>query len=167
MHEIIADYGPAIGLVGVSATLAINGRRDERRRRRDNHARAIAAVVAYGEMPFRIRRRRAETEHRSHERSRLSDAFTAIQGELACCEALVRADRDVDVRDAYEQLVRILRATAGKLASEAWNTAPIDADTAMGLPDVFDRPAPVRDGQQQCEAVMASSTRPWSLSTRT
>jgi hypothetical protein len=167
LHEILADYGPAIGLIGVSATLGINGHREERRRRRDNHARAIAAVVAYGEMPFRIRRRRAETEHRSGERSRLSDAFSDIQAELASCEALIRADPDLEVRDAYEQLVTILRATAGKLASEAWNTAPINDDTAMGLPELFDRLAPVRDKQQQCEAVMASSTRPWSLSTST
>jgi hypothetical protein len=59
LPELLADYGPAIGLIGVSATLAINGHREERRHRRDNHARAIAAIVAYCEMPFRIRRRRA------------------------------------------------------------------------------------------------------------
>lgn len=163
VHEILSDYGPAIGLVGVSATLAINGHREEHRRRRDNHARAIAAVVAYSEMPFRIRRRRVETEHRSDERSRLSDAFSEIQAELASCEALIRADRDLEVRDAYEQLVTTLRVTAGKLASEAWNAAPIDEDAAMGLPELFDRLAPVREKQRQCEAVMAGSTRPWTL----
>jgi hypothetical protein len=164
LHEIISDYGPALGLVGVTLTLGINGHREERRRRLDNHARAIAAVVAYGEMPYRIRRRRCEDEHRSSERTRLSDAFSEIQAELASCEALIRADRDLDVADAYHQLVTVLRATAGKLAQQAWRTPPITDDTAVGMPDVFEALAAVRAQQQRCEAVMASSTRPWRIS---
>lgn len=106
--DIVADYGPLAGLVGVSATLAVNGYRDERQRRRHNHARAIEAVVAYNEMPYRIRRRRNEPEHASSERTRLSDSFSEIQAELASCQAIIRADPDPDVRAAYDRLVTTL-----------------------------------------------------------
>lgn len=163
--EIVADYGPLAGLVGVTTTLAVNGHRDERRRRRDNHARAIEAVVAYGETPYRIRRRRNEPEHASSERTRLSDAFSDIQAELASCQALIRADRDLEVRDAYEDLVATLRQTAGKVAREAWSKPPIANDDDMNLPDVFEALAPVREEQHKCEAIMASATRPWTRST--
>ncbi len=165
--QVVADYGPLAGLVGVSATLAVNGHREERRRRRDNHARALEAVVAYSEMPYRIRRRRNELEHASSERTRLSDAFSEIQAELASCEALIRADPDLDIRDAYEELVVTLRRTAGTLARDAWSKVPITADEHMNLPDVFEGLAPVRDEQQKCETLMASSTRPWSRSVST
>lgn len=167
LHELVADYGPVAALLGVALTLNVNGAREERRTRKENHARAIRAIVAYAEMPYRIRRRRADEDHRAGERVRLSDAFSEIQVELAACEALIRSDRDLDVRDAYERLVRTLRTTAGKLASEAWDTSPINDDSQMGMPDVYAGLAPVRAGQEDCEAVMASSTRQWWSSTST
>jgi hypothetical protein len=167
IHELVADYGPVLGLVGVSATLLVNGSREERRSRRDNHARAIQAVVAYAEMPYRIRRRRHDPDHRSAERARLSDAFSDIQAELASCEALIRADRDLEVRDAYEVLTKTLRATAGEVASDGWKTDPIDADTEMSMPDVYAALEPVRAEREKCEAVMAASTRPFWRSTST
>ena len=167
IHEIVADYGPVLGLIGVSGTLLVNGSREERRRRRDNHARAIQAVVAYAEMPYRIRRRRHEAEHRSAERARLSDAFSEIQAELASCEARVRADRDLEVRDTYQALTKTLRLAAGQAASEAWKTDPVEADTGMAMPDVYEALAPVRAEQERCETVMAASTRPFWRSTST
>jgi hypothetical protein len=159
ISQLVADYGPIIGLAGVGATLWVNGSRDERRRRRANHARAIQAVVAYAEMPYRIRRRRHEPEHASSERARLSDAFSEIQADLANSEAVLRTDPDTRVRAAYSQLVAVLRATAGKLAADAWTTAPVDSDQKMGMPDVFDALEPVREQQRTCEAAMAGATR--------
>lgn len=167
LAEIVADYGPLAGLIGVTATLAVNGHRDERRLRRDNHARAIEAVVAYSEMPYRIRRRRHESEHASSERTRLSDAFSDIQGELASCQALIRADRDLEIRDAYEDLVATLRQTAGALARDAWSQPAVADDEDMNMPDVFEALAPVREEQEKCETLMAASTRPWTRSTGT
>jgi hypothetical protein len=167
VHDVVADYGPIIGLAGVAVTLYINGAREERQRRRENHSRAIRAVVAYAEMPFRIRRRRHEEEHASAERTRLSDDFSAAQVELAACEALIRADRDIEVRDAYERLVSTTRSTAGTLGRDAWSADPITCDSEMNMPDVAAALAPVRQEQEACEAVMAGSTRPWAKSTST
>jgi hypothetical protein len=158
LQDLVADYGPAFGLAGVTTTLIINGRRKERQRRRDNHARAIEAIVAYAEMSYRIRRRRHEAEHRSSERTRLSDAFSDIQAELASCQAIIRADPDHKVRYAYEQLVQILRKAAGELASAAWNSPPVQDDQDMSMPDVHTALADVRAAQQHCESVMATST---------
>lgn len=159
ISQLVADYGPIIGLAGVGATLWVNGSRHERRRRRANQARAIQAVVAYAEMPYRIRRRRHELEHASSERARLSDAFSEIQAELANSEAVLRTDPDAQVRAAYSQLLTVLRATAGKLATDAWTAAPVDSDRKMGLPEVFDALEPVREQQRTCEAAMAAGTR--------
>jgi hypothetical protein len=110
-------------------------------------------------MPYRIRRRRHEPEHASSERARLSDAFSEIQAELANSEAVLRTDPDAQVRDAYSQLVAVLRATAGKLAADAWTTAPVNSDRRMGLPEVFDALEPVREQQRTCETAMAVATR--------
>jgi hypothetical protein len=103
--DIVSQYGPLAGLIGVGVTLLVNGGRAERGRRRETHARTIEAVVAYLQMPYAIRRRRHENEHRSAERVRLTDAFSAIQAELASCEALMRSDKDPLVRDGYATLV--------------------------------------------------------------
>jgi hypothetical protein len=107
--DLVRDYGPLVGLAGVTITLYVNGRRTDRTVRRETRSRAIEAVVAYQEMPYAIRRRRHEAEHRSAERVRLTETFTAIQAELASCEALMRADPDASVRDGYANLVARLR----------------------------------------------------------
>lgn len=86
--------GTIIAFAGVLLGLWVNGDRAERQRRRDLHARALAAILAYAEMPFMIRRRRHEPEHASAERVRLSDHFSAVKAELTTCQALLAADGD-------------------------------------------------------------------------
>lgn len=157
--EIVRDYSPILGLGGVALTLAVNGARAERDRRREVHARAIGAVVAYLEMPYAIRRRRNEVEQASAERVRLSDDFRLVQMELACCEALIRADPDLAVRDAYQRLVSTLRSLAGKEAASGWNTTPIENDDQMGMQDLHNTLKPVRLEQALFEEIAARSTQ--------
>jgi hypothetical protein len=157
--DAVRDYGPVIGLVGVAATLWINESRAERGRRRENHARAIEAVVAYHEMPYAIRRRRHEPDERSAERVRLSTLFGAVQAELASCEALMRADSDAHVRAGFAQLVVTLRTHAGTSAKEAWRLPPITDDGEMSLGDVHDSLEPVHVEQTRFEKTAARSTR--------
>lgn len=165
--DVVRDYGPLAGLLGVTITLAVNGWRAERTTRQAIHARAIEAVVAYLEMPFAIRRRRHESEHRSAERVRLTEAFSAIQAELASCEALMRADKSARVRDQYASLVTTLRGCAGKQASLAWSTPPIERDEDMGMADVYQALEPVREAQRSFEGVAAMSSRHrWGISRR-
>lgn len=82
-----AVIGAVIGLSGIVAGLWVNGDRAERQRRRDLHARALAAVVDYGEMPFMICRRRSEPEQRSAERIRLSDHFSKVSFQSSLAQA--------------------------------------------------------------------------------
>lgn len=159
ISEIVRDYSPILGLGGVALTLAVNGARAERDRRREVHARAIGAVVAYLEMPYAIRRRRNEVEQASAERVRLSDDFRSVQTELACCEALIRADPDLAVRDAYQRLVNALRSLAGGEAAGGWNTPPIESDDQMGMQELHNTLKPIRVEQALFEEVAAYSTQ--------
>lgn len=145
-------------LVGVAVTLLINGAREERRRRREIHARALEALARYHEMPFLIRRRRHDEP--SAERVRLTERFADVQAELASCEALMRADPDSAVRKAYAALVAAVRTHAGKQASSAWDTEPITSDAEMGMGDVIEALRPTVPVREACERAMAKSTAP-------
>lgn len=156
--EVVRDFGPMIALVAVAVTLFVNGAREERRRRREIHARALEAIARYYEMPFMIRRRRHDEP--SAERVRLTERFADVQAELACCEALMRADSDPAVRKAYATLATAIRTHAGAQASSAWNTEPITSDAKMGMGDVTAALGPIGSVRQTCEHAMAKSTAP-------
>ncbi len=160
MRELIRDYGPLIGLLGVALTLWVNARRADQDRRRNTHSRAIEAVVAYLQMPYAIRRRRHESEHASAERVRLTESFTAVQAALASSEALMRTDPDPVVRQRYAELVTILRQGAGGEASRAWGLPPITRDDEMGMGEVHAALTQVRDEQKRFERAAARSTQP-------
>lgn len=156
--DLVRDFGPMFALAGVAATLFVNGTRDERRRRREIHARALEAIARYYEMPFLIRRRRHDEP--SGERARLTERFADIQAELAGCEALIRADRDPAVRRAYASLVLTVRLYAGSEASLAWDAAPITSDAPMGMTDLIEALVPIAEERETCEEAMAKSTAP-------
>ena len=156
--DVVRDFGPMFALVGVAVTLLVNGAREERRRRREIHARALEAVARYYEMPFLIRRRRHDEP--SAERVRLTERFADVQAELASCEALMRADPDPAVRKAYAALVAAVRTHAGKQASSAWDTEPITSDAEMGMGDVIEALGPIGPVREACERAMAKSTAP-------
>jgi len=156
--DVVRDFGPMFALAGVAATLLVNGARDERRRRREIHARALEVIARYYEMPFLIRRRRHDEP--SAERVRLTERFADVQAELASCEALMRADPEPDVRRAYAALVRTIRTHAGTQASSAWNTPPITSDAEMGMGDVMEALEPIEVARATCENAMARSTMP-------
>lgn len=158
LGDLVRDFGPMLALAGVALTLLVHGVRDERRRRRDIHARALEAVAKYYEMPFLIRRRRHDEP--SAERARLTERFADVQAELASCEALIRADPDPLVRRAYAALVSDLRRYAGAQAATAWEAAPIRSDGEMGMGDVIGALRPIASSREACENAMARSTTP-------
>lgn len=124
-----------IALFGVLITLIIGGVRVERERKRDLHTRALAAITAYGEMPYRIRRRPAGAEHRA----RLSDELSPVKAEVDTCQVLLAADGDERLSDAYDALYAVARRTVGKEAHDAWTAKPIDADEDMNQGDLYRR----------------------------
>jgi hypothetical protein len=155
-----AVIGAVIGLFGIVAGLWINGDRAERQRRRDLHARALAAVVDYGEMPFMICRRRTEPEQRSAERIRLSDHFSKVKAEISTCQVLLAADGHFQVADAYEDLVSTARSVVGKEAHNAWQQEPIHRDSEMNMGPLFDRLAPYRSKLASFQGSLAQATLP-------
>jgi len=155
--------GAAIGLAGILIGLWINGSRTERQRRRDLHARSLAAVIEYGEMPFMIRRRRSESEHRSAERVRLSDHFSKVKAEVSTCEVLLTADGHRKVSVAYGELVRTARRVAGQEAHEAWKDEPVQADSEMNMGPIFERLQEFRAQLDDFEGALAGATLPRRL----
>lgn len=152
--------GAAIGLAGILIGLWINGDRTERQRRRELHTRALNAVLAYGEMPFMIRRRRFEDGERSAERVRLSTQFSGVKAEISTCQVLLAADGDQQIAAAYNTLVESARQTAGGEATKAWKDPPITTDPEMNMPELFDRLEPFRAGLKEFEADLARATLP-------
>jgi hypothetical protein len=155
-----AVIGAVIGLFGIVAGLWINGDRTERQRRRELHARALAAVVDYGEMPFMICRRRTEPEERSAERIRLSDHFSKVKAEISTCQVLLAADGHPNVADAYEELVATARSVVGKEAHDAWQQEPIRQDSEMNMGVLFERLAPYRSQLSSFQDALAHATLP-------
>ena len=158
-----AAIGAVVGLLGVLLGLWVNGDRAERQRRRDLHARALAAVLDYGEMPFMIRRRRSEPEQRSSERIRLSDQFSKVKAEISTCQVLLAADGHRPIADAYDVLVATARRVVGKEAHDAWKQEPIGEDSEMNMGPLFDRLGEFREQQLHFQEAMARATLPRRL----
>lgn len=149
-----------LALGGVLWSLWVNGDRAERQRKRDLHARALAAIIDYGEMPFRIRRRRYEEAEKSSERVRLSEHFSSVKAEISTCQVLLGADGDKAVAVAYDDLVRAARATVGKEAHLAWTEPAITADAQMNMGGLYERLASFRTQLSAFEGDLSRSTLP-------
>lgn len=129
----------------VSAVIAllmlwVNGIRQERSRRQQLYADALAAVAAYREFPYVIRRRRAPTpaheEVAGEERVRISEALREVQRDISSFSAWMKAEAVTDVSSKYDELVRETRRVAGGYMHEAWKTAPLDDDAGMNIPGI-------------------------------
>jgi hypothetical protein len=160
-----ASVTAAVGIIGVLIGLWLNADRADRERRRALHARALEAALSYGEMPFRIRRRRHEPEARSSERVRLSENFSTVQAELATCQVLLSADGRRRVARAYDVLIASTRNVVGAEAHQAWNVEPIESDPEMNMGPLYERLAPFREEVEKFRIAMAWTTLPrrWQL----
>jgi hypothetical protein len=115
-------------------TLWLAGRRADRNRRRENFAQAFAAVVAYREYPFAVRRRRPDIP--ADERVRLSEALRSVQRELAFHKAWVAVEARPETAAEYEELVKETRRVAGGYIRDAWNRPAAQTDTEMNIDDI-------------------------------
>ncbi|MEX0972366.1 MAG: hypothetical protein WDZ46_03810 [Solirubrobacterales bacterium] len=160
---VAASISAAVSLFGILVGLWINGDRAERQRRRELHARSLAAALSYGEMPFMIRRRRWEEDAQSSERVRLSDHLSAVKAELSTCQVLLSADGDRQVSRAYDELIHVARATAGAEAHAAWKDPAIKTDAEMNMGPLFDRLADFRRELLAFEQALGQATLPRRL----
>jgi hypothetical protein len=156
----VPTWSVLVPLFGVLWTLWVNGDRAERQRRRELHARALEAVLAYREMPFMIRRRRYEVHERSAERVRLSSHLSEVQIELSSCEHLMAGDGPDWLAKEYENLVSTARLTAGKEAHEGWKVDPISDDSDVNMPELFARLKPLNDAVEEFRQQISWADRP-------
>lgn len=122
---------PLVVALGTSGVVSHFLQRKEARksRRRDGYAEAVAAVVAWIEYPFRVRRRTSDNPE-------TLDALTGtahdIQERLAYSAAWIASD-DSGAHTAYSELTKAVKATAGPLLQEAWGSAPVQSASEMNL----------------------------------
>jgi hypothetical protein len=134
VQERAAVIAPAVALLVGAITLYVNGERAERRRRRELHARAMAAAIAYAEMPFAIGRRQHEPEHRSAERVRLTARFSEIQAEIAVCQALIESEGDANIAAAYRSSSTPLAVSPAGRRAKPGKTIPSNATRTSACP---------------------------------
>lgn len=162
LQDWAAVLAPTVVLFIGVVTLLVNGERAERQRRRELHARALAAAMAYAEMPFEIRRRRHEEGERSAERVRLTTRFSDVRAELAVCQALIDAEGNADVTTAYGELINATRRVAGGAARDAWNAEPIKRDADVNMAALAEQLQPLAAIRNRyTDEIRRAARSPW------
>jgi hypothetical protein len=132
-----------------------------RERLRELYAGGWAAVQAYKEMAFAIRRRNAEDS--AGERVRLSEAMREIQKDLSYFEALIARERSGPIGTHYRELVNNTQEIAGGIIRSSWNQDPITKDCEMHAPEIANELAalkPFEDGYMNAVAEKLGAPRP-------
>lgn len=119
-------------------TLWIAGLRTQRERRRELYAHAFAAVVAYREFPYVIRRRNHEESQRAAERVRISESLREVQRDLAFYAAVLGNEPSKKAATAYSTVVAETRRVAGGYMQDEWQREPINTDAEMNMGNAFD-----------------------------
>jgi hypothetical protein len=129
----------AVTSAGGVLTWWANGVRSERARLQTLYADAYAAVVAYQEFPYVIRRRRAllpgHEEIGNDERVRIATDLQSVQERLSNYTAQIRTE-SAEVSEKYDALVHRTRVIAGSYMREAWKAPPLDNDAGMNITDI-------------------------------
>jgi hypothetical protein len=123
-----------IGFTALMIRMWWDARASRLDRLRELYAGGWAAVQAYKEMAFAIRRR--NIEDRAGERVRLSEALAAIQKDLSYHEALIARERSGKIAAEYSALVSKTREIAGDVIRDSWNDEPITKDSEMHSPEI-------------------------------
>jgi hypothetical protein len=131
---IAALVAAALAFLAHMIVLLVNGRRARQDRLRELYAGGWAAVQAYKEMAFAIRRR--SIDDRPGERVRLSEAMREIQKDLAYYEALIGRERSGRAAAEYRNLVAKTREIAGGIIKRSWNEEPITSDSEIHSPEI-------------------------------
>lgn len=132
IDSIVVPFGVAVvaGLLGGGLVTFLIQRRDTNRRlRRDGYAEAVAALHAWHEYPFQIRRR---TSDKPETLDRLVGLGHETQQRLVRSLAWVAVD-DQDAYKHYVAAVDAVKALVGDWARKAWEAQPIDGAAQMNL----------------------------------
>lgn len=105
-------------------------REEERGRQRTAFAEAFKTYARYRELPYAIRRRRADDD--AAERVRLSEIAREVQAELTYHQTWMDLE-NADVAAAYRALITELRKVAGGHMRQAWTLPAIASDREMNM----------------------------------
>ena len=132
IDSIVVPFGIAVvaGLLGGGLVSFLIQRRDaDRRLRRDGYAEAVAALRAWYEYPFQIRRRTSDSPETL---DRLVTLGHENQQRLVRALAWVAID-DRDAHRHCADAVDAVKRRVGDWAKKAWDASPIDGAAHMNL----------------------------------
>lgn len=153
--QTVAVIVPVIAALGAIVIWALTQRANRAERRRRAFADALAAVEAYVELPYRVRRRRDSAEARHN----LTEAISQVQSDIARHVAWLELEAPT-VAEPYRTLVRIARSQAGAQMQQAWRNEPLRNDSDMNLHIAYPREQ-VDAARTSCLAAMAEALRLW------
>jgi hypothetical protein len=134
----VKDWAPLIA-AALAAAAALTGYWMTYRAKRieakaESYAKALAAVEAYKQLPYRIRRR---TSADSSTRAELGRLISDVQQEIAFYRRWLLLDSE-KVGLAYDALVRRVYKVGSDLRREAWAENPAESDGAMTFKGTFE-----------------------------
>lgn len=127
--SVIVSALTAFGVVVLAELLRRSHEAAERKR--DVFASALAAVAAYQEFPYIVRRRGVANPEA--ERLRISEALSEVQKEITYYLGWLTIESG-PVADAYRVLVTETRQVAGREISAGWDLEPMNTDEGMHMP---------------------------------
>jgi len=110
-------------------TLVVTRVSDASNRRRDQYAAAVATLVAWIELPYRVRRR---TNDHAETLNGLADRAHDLQERLACHEAWISTENG-DVAAIYADARKTIGTLVAAALEEAWNSPAITTPAGMNL----------------------------------
>lgn len=132
--------GATLLAAAIAAIIAVIGYTVQRKvarrtERADLYAKAIGAVEAYLEGPYRIRRKIDDPANWFALSSSLSDAKTAISHHVA----LLEMHAPVSVQTTYDAFVKAALRDAGPQMTDAWHKNPITSHHDIPLGAGYER----------------------------
>lgn len=129
-------WWPVITAALVSALVSLvvlwwNSKQARLDRQRELFGQGFAAVVAYQEFAYIVRRRDGSDETRTA----ISRDLSKVQAELHRYEAMIRVEAP-KVADEFSELILQTRALAGAAIKEGWCMPPAQSDQRMHVPSV-------------------------------
>lgn len=115
-------------------TYGLNQQAARRERRARTFAEALSAVEDYAELPYRIRRRLADTDTRHQ----LTEEISKVQSRIAFYQAWMRIEAP-QVAITYDGLVRTAKVQAGGQMKQAWTQPVRTKDPQMNLQAAYPR----------------------------
>lgn len=110
-------------------TLLLTRLSDAANRRRDRYADAVATLVAWIELAYRVRRR---TDDSAKTMTELANRGHDLQEQLACHEAWISTENS-QVAATYAHARKAIGALVGPALQEAWKSEAITSPENMNL----------------------------------